>query len=115
MRVSFMNNKATTNHNGNTNPYVMQAGLRELYWPDFRDEMKLIGARLHRLRILQDLSLDIAANALKIPKRRLYHIERGTYIHLDLPYLYKLSAYYGTTPLDVLSVIPDTSFADLKY
>jgi transcriptional regulator with XRE-family HTH domain len=77
--------------------------------------MELIGARLRRLRTEKGCSLEAVAKAVRIPKRRLYRTETGTYLHFDLPCLRRLSHYYGVPQKEILSAIPDALFEDLKY
>lgn len=90
-----------------------QAANREHVRFDFQNEMALIGAELRRLRMEQGCSIVSAAKAAKIPKYRLACIEHGTYIHFGLPDLYRLAALYGVSALDIVSIIPGTSFEGL--
>lgn len=96
-----------------TNPHRAQAHAREEHSADFNAEMILIGIEVRRLRQKQGLSIEKAAKALKISKYRLARIEHGLYIHLDVPGLYRLAALYNVKPLDILAVIPNTSFGQI--
>jgi hypothetical protein len=97
------------------NPYVTEARFRERFWQEFRIEMELIGARLRRVRLTKGYSLATAAGVLKMPKRRLAMIERGVYKHFTTPDLYRMCQLYGTSTVDVLSVIPDACFDSVEF
>ena len=92
-----------------------QAANREHARFDYQNELALIGAELRRLRTVQRLSIEAVARALKMPKYRLARIEHGLYIHLGLPDLYRLAELYHVSPLDIVSVIPNTRFEDAAY
>ena len=101
---------------GNTevpNKYLSQATEREHFQFDFRIEMELIGAELHRLRKEKGLSIESVAKAVRMPKYRLCKIEHGMYIHFDLRHFYSLSSFYSVSPSEILFVIPDARFQDL--
>jgi DNA-binding XRE family transcriptional regulator len=97
------------------NPYIADALSRERAASDFKTQMELIGAKFRSLRMEQGHGLESVAKALGISKHRLTQIECGTYIHFGLPLFYALTEYYGISTTDVLSVIPDASFVDLKH
>jgi len=98
-----------------TNPYLAQARERERCRFDFSIEMDLIGAEFRRLRKEKGLSIEAVAKALRMRKYRLCLIEHGLYIHLDVPQLRGLSAHYGVSHLDILSVIPDAMFENIDH
>jgi len=98
-----------------SSPHLAQAHNRESARFDFQMAMDLIGAELRRLRLKQGLTIDAVARAARMSKYRLYQIELGLYIHLDVPQLHRLCAHYGVSHLHVLGVIPDTLFGDLEF
>jgi hypothetical protein len=95
--------------------YIAEARARKQAWRDFRLQIGWIGAQLWRLRQAKGYGIDYVAKALKMSKHRVAKIEHGTYIHFGIRDLQRLSALYGSTPVEVLSVIPDTWFEDLDY
>jgi hypothetical protein len=98
-----------------TNSYICQAKYRERSQYDFRIEMELIGARLRRLRMDNGYSIESIAKAIRMPKIRLHKIERGLYIHFGVSDLYKLTHHYGTSAVEILSILPDTLFDHFDY
>ena len=92
------------------NHYQAEARERQRLWHEYSDQMEMIGAELRRLRIEKGLSLEAVARAMKMSKYRLCKIEHGLYASFDLNQLYPLSALYGVSPLEVLSIIPDSMF-----
>jgi len=92
------------------NPYISEALQRKRHQADYQTEMELVGAYLRALRMERGYTLDAVAKALKMPKGRLYKIERGTYPHFNVPYLYSLADHYDTSVAGILSAIPAARF-----
>ena len=97
------------------NCHISEALQRKRHQADYQTEMALIGTRLRTLRVERGYALHAVARALKMPKRRLYQIECGTYLHFGLRELHGLSDYYGLSPVEVLTVIPHARFDKLKF
>ena len=97
-----------------TNRHVSQAAARKRHGFAYQAEMDLIGAEFRRLRLEKGLTIGAVAQAMGMRKYRICQIEHGMYIHFDLGQLYRLSAHYGVSHLDVLAVIPGTTFKRSK-
>ena len=103
-----------------TKTHIIQSSLhlapahnRESARLDFQVAMDLIGAEFRRLRLERGLTINAVAKAVRMPKYRLYQIELGLYIHLDVSQLHRLCARYGVSHLQVLQIIPGTLFGDI--
>jgi hypothetical protein len=71
--------------------------IRERSWRRSRAQMKFIGAKLRWFRQRVGLGVESAAKKIRIPKRRLNRIERGTYVQFDLAHLRLICRCYGTS------------------
>jgi DNA-binding XRE family transcriptional regulator len=115
MKRSSRDKRSQGNSPRRVNPFISEARSRERASADFQTQMELIGAKFRSLRTEKGYGLESVAKVLGISKHRLNKIECGTYVHFGLPLFYALTEYYGITTSDVLSVIPDASFMDLKH
>jgi len=97
------------------NCHISEALQRKRHQADYQTEMELIGTRLRTLRQERGYALHVVARAIKISKHRLYQMECGTYLHFGLRELHSLSDYYGTSPVEVLSAIPQGRFDNLRF
>jgi transcriptional regulator with XRE-family HTH domain len=73
----------------------------------------MVGAELRRVRTEKGLALEDAARAMKLSKYRLCKIEHGMYASFDLRHLYGISALYGVSPMEILSIVPDSMFQNI--
>ena len=66
-----------------------------------KDQLKLIGNTLKRIRESHSISIGMAAKSLRISKNRLEAIENGT-TNYNLTLLVKICDYYNVNILDVV-------------
>jgi hypothetical protein len=78
-------------------PFSAEMKLRERSWRKSRAQLEFIGAKLRWFRQCMGLGIESAAKRIRIPKRRLNRIERGTYAQFDVIHLRHICRCYRTS------------------